>query len=153
MDTVRIDGNDLFAVYAATKEARRRAVELGRPTLIEAMTYRLGHHSTSDDSSAYRTTDEVKFWDKNDHPIGRLRRHLVSKSYWNEQDEKQMETEARKSIMETFAKAEKKKKPSPSLMFSDVYAQTPPNLVKQEEEMRAHVEKYKEHYPVDKYDP
>lgn len=153
MTTIRIDGNDLFAVFAATKEARRLALEEGRPTLIEAMTYRLGHHSTSDDSSAYRTTDEVKFWDKTDHPIGRLRRHLLLKSYWSDDEEKRWETEARKSILEAFAKAEKKKKPSPSLMFSDVYAEIPSNLVEQEKQMRQHVEKYKEHYPVDRYDP
>ena len=51
---LRIDGNDLFAVYNATKEARRIALEENRAVLIEAMTYRRGHHSTSDDSSAYR---------------------------------------------------------------------------------------------------
>lgn len=53
MEAVRVDGNDLVAVYEVTKEARRRAVSEGRPILIEAMTYRGGHHSTSDDSTAY----------------------------------------------------------------------------------------------------
>ncbi|KAI4042884.1 branched chain keto acid dehydrogenase E1 subunit alpha, partial [Homo sapiens] len=62
--SIRVDGNDVFAVYNATKEARRRAVAENQPFLIEAMTYRIGHHSTSDDSSAYRSVDEVNYWDK-----------------------------------------------------------------------------------------
>ena len=55
MATIRVDGNDVLAVYNATKEAKRLCVEEKRPVLIEAMTYRIGHHSTSDDSSAYRS--------------------------------------------------------------------------------------------------
>lgn len=53
--SIRVDGNDLFAMYAATKMAKEYAVENYKPVLIEAMTYRVGHHSTSDDSSAYRS--------------------------------------------------------------------------------------------------
>lgn len=60
--TIRVDGNDLFAVYNATKAARDIAVRESRPVLIEAMTYRLGHHSTSDDSTAYRSVDEISSW-------------------------------------------------------------------------------------------
>ena len=54
MATIRIDGNDVFAVYNATQKAREICIKQSRPVLIEAMTYRIGHHSTSDDSSAYR---------------------------------------------------------------------------------------------------
>ncbi len=66
-----MDGNDVLAVYNATAKAREIAMTQGTPTLIEAMTYRIGHHSTSDDSSAYRSVDEVKQWDQKDHPITR----------------------------------------------------------------------------------
>ena len=59
MSTIRVDGNDVLAVYNATKAARDIAANENRPVLIEAMTYRIGHHSTSDDSSAYRSVDEV----------------------------------------------------------------------------------------------
>lgn len=62
LDTIRVDGNDALAVYAATKEARRRAVEGKKGVLIEAMSYRVGHHSTSDDSSKYRPIEEVQEW-------------------------------------------------------------------------------------------
>ena len=60
MSTIRVDGNDVLAVYNAVKEAREMAITENKPVLIEAMTYRIGHHSTSDDSSAYRSVDEVK---------------------------------------------------------------------------------------------
>ena len=62
MDTIRVDGNDVLAVYSAVKEARRRAIEGSKPVLVEAMTYRVGHHSTSDDSFAYRARQEVEDW-------------------------------------------------------------------------------------------
>ncbi|KAJ1884215.1 hypothetical protein LPJ66_010716, partial [Kickxella alabastrina] len=58
IDTIRVDGNDIWAIYAATKAARKIAVEQNKPILIEAMTYRISHHSTSDDSSAYRSKKE-----------------------------------------------------------------------------------------------
>jgi 2-oxoisovalerate dehydrogenase E1 component alpha subunit len=58
MDTIRVDGNDVLAVYNVVKEARKRAIEKSTPVLIEALTYRIGHHSTSDDSSAYRSKNE-----------------------------------------------------------------------------------------------
>lgn len=59
MATIRVDGNDVLAVYNATQKAREIAATENKPVLIEAMTYRIGHHSTSDDSSAYRSVDEV----------------------------------------------------------------------------------------------
>ena len=61
MPTIRVDGNDILAIYNATRAARQLCLEQQRPVLIEAMTYRVGHHSTSDDSSAYRSVDEVIF--------------------------------------------------------------------------------------------
>ncbi|XP_027563406.1 2-oxoisovalerate dehydrogenase subunit alpha, mitochondrial, partial [Neopelma chrysocephalum] len=86
--SIRVDGNDVFAVFNATREARRRAVAENQPFLIEAMTYRIGHHSTSDDSSAYRSVDEVNYWDKQDHPISRLRHYMTHRGWWDEQQEK-----------------------------------------------------------------
>ena len=62
IDTIRVDGNDIFAVYNVMKAARERASVNNRPVLIESMTYRVGHHSTSDDSSAYRSLQEVNYW-------------------------------------------------------------------------------------------
>ena len=84
MLTIRVDGNDVFAVYNATLKAREVALSEMRPVLIEAMTYRIGHHSTSDDSTAYRSVDEVRYWDERDHPISRLRHYMNAKGWWGD---------------------------------------------------------------------
>ncbi|XP_037982405.1 2-oxoisovalerate dehydrogenase subunit alpha, mitochondrial [Motacilla alba alba] len=99
--SIRVDGNDVFAVYNATREARRRAVAENQPFLIEAMTYRIGHHSTSDDSSAYRSVDEVNYWDKQDHPISRLRLYLARRAWWDEQQERDWRKSSRKMVQKS----------------------------------------------------
>lgn len=151
MATIRVDGNDLLAVYNATKAARKLAVTENRPVLIEAMTYRIGHHSTSDDSSAYRSVDEVRYWDQKDHPITRFYHHMVSKGFWSEQLEKEWKTESKKKVLEAFAKAEKKLKPNWKEMFTEVYDEVPKDLQRQMEEMEKHVEMYKDQYPLKNY--
>ncbi|MBZ0170852.1 MAG: thiamine pyrophosphate-dependent dehydrogenase E1 component subunit alpha, partial [Phycisphaerales bacterium] len=78
MPTIRVDGNDVFAVYKATKEARERAVAGGGPSFIEGMTYRLGDHTTADDARRYRDAAEVEAWAEKD-PLIRTRKYLVSK--------------------------------------------------------------------------
>ncbi|XP_057567188.1 2-oxoisovalerate dehydrogenase subunit alpha, mitochondrial isoform X2 [Hippopotamus amphibius kiboko] len=150
--SIRVDGNDVFAVYNATKEARRRAVAENQPFLIEAMTYRIGHHSTSDDSSAYRSVDEVSYWDKQDHPISRLRHYLQSRGWWDDEQEKAWRKQSRKKVMEAFEQAERKLKPNPSLIFSDVYQEMPAQLRKQQESLARHLQTYGEHYPLDHFE-
>ncbi|KAJ7303951.1 hypothetical protein JRQ81_011466 [Phrynocephalus forsythii] len=150
--SIRVDGNDVFAVYNATKEARRRAVAENQPFLIEAMTYRIGHHSTSDDSSAYRSVDEVNYWDKQDHPISRLRHYMVGRGWWDEEQEKIWRKKSRKRVMEAFEEAERKLKPQPQLLFSDVYTETPWHIRKQQESLERHLKQYGEHYPLDLYE-
>ncbi len=73
MHAIRVDGNDIFAVHQVVKEARKMALEQNRPVLIEAMSYRRGHHSTSDDSTRYRSLSEIKHWHDNLCPVKRLR--------------------------------------------------------------------------------
>jgi 2-oxoisovalerate dehydrogenase E1 component alpha subunit len=99
MSTIRVDGNDVFAVYNATKAAREICARESRPVLIEAMTYRIGHHSTSDDSSAYRSVDEVRYWDQKDHPITRLAGYLIKKGFWNEEKEKEWKASSRQQVL------------------------------------------------------
>lgn len=152
MMAIRVDGNDVFATYNATKAAREIAVRENRPVLVEAMTYRLGHHSTSDDSSAYRSVDEAAAWYKKDTPIARLRYYMTSKGYWNEDMEKEWMKESKQKVMSAFAKAEPKKKPNPELMFTGVYKDMPPHLQKQQAAMKQHVSQYKEHYPLDLFE-
>ena len=70
----------------------------GYCVLILAALHRIGHHSTSDDSSAYRSVDEVSYWDKHDHPIGRLRRYMVARDWWSDADEKAWTKETRRQV-------------------------------------------------------
>ncbi|TFJ99444.1 cysteine and histidine-rich protein 1-B [Platysternon megacephalum] len=150
--SIRVDGNDIFAVYNATREARRRAIAENQPFLVEAMTYRIGHHSTSDDSSAYRSVDEVNYWDKQDHPISRLRHHMLGRGWWDEEQEKSWRKKSRKRVMEAFEQAERKLKPSPQHLFSDVYCEMPPHLQKQQEALARHLRLYGEHYPLEHFE-
>jgi len=151
MSTIRVDGNDVLAVFNAVKAAREMAITENKPVLIEAMTYRIGHHSTSDDSSAYRSVDEVRYWDQKDHPITRFYHYLLSKGAWSEQQEKEWKNESKKKVLEAFAKAEKKQKPNWKEMFTEVYDEMPKELRKQMEEMEKHVEMYKDQYPLKNY--
>jgi len=151
MTTIRVDGNDVLAVYNATKAAREIAASENKPVLIEAMTYRIGHHSTSDDSSAYRSVDEVRYWDQKDHPIPRFYNYLVSKGAWSELQEKEWKNESKKQVLEAFARAEKRLKPNWKEMFTEVYDEMPVELQKQMEEMEKHVDLYKDQYPLKNY--
>ncbi|XP_062996036.1 2-oxoisovalerate dehydrogenase subunit alpha, mitochondrial-like [Elgaria multicarinata webbii] len=147
--SIRVDGNDVFAVYNATKEARRRAVAQNQPFLIEAMTYRVGPHVSSDDSSAYRSMEEVSYWEKYNNPISRLRHYMVGRDWWDEEQEKSWCKKSRKKVMEAIEKAERKLKPRLQFLFSDVYSEMPRHIQKQQESLECHLKQYGEHYPLD----
>ncbi|XP_015784403.1 2-oxoisovalerate dehydrogenase subunit alpha, mitochondrial [Tetranychus urticae] len=151
MATLRVDGNDTLAVYKATAAARRICLEESKPVLIEAMTYRIGHHSTSDDSTAYRSVDEVRFWHQKDHPISRLRKYMEQRSWWNDELEKDWKEESKRQVMQAFVAAEKKIKPNVKEMFTDVYDEMPPHLTEQYESLMEHLKHYGEHYPLKKF--
>jgi len=108
INTLRIDGNDLFAVYNATKMAREFCLEQNRPVLIEAMTYRVGHHSTSDDSTRYRSAEEIQSHTK-ENPISRFRLYLEKLNLWDEEKEKNFRKDVRTRVLKSLADAEKKK--------------------------------------------
>jgi len=151
LKTIRVDGNDVFAVYNATKAARKIAVEDNQPVMIEAMTYRVGHHSTSDDSTRYRTSAEIELWKTKHDPVKRLNLYMTSKGWWNEELEKSSRTEARKEVLTALTKSETVKKPHPDECFSDVYDELPKNLIEQRKEMREHLKKYPQMYPIDQH--
>merc|ERR1712072_1384381 len=88
VSTVRVDGNDVLAVYNATKEARRMCVEEQRPVLLEMMTYRVGHHSTSDDSSRYRPEGQLEEWETRS-PIKLFQSYIFNKGYWTQEEEEE----------------------------------------------------------------
>ncbi|CAI5444407.1 unnamed protein product [Caenorhabditis angaria] len=149
LHTIRVDGNDLLAVYNATKEARKLALQ-NKPVLIEVMTYRLGHHSTSDDSTAYRSAEEVESWGDKDHPITRFKKYISENGWWNEEDEKTWQNEVKKDVLREFGAAEKRKLAHYHELFDDVYDVLPERLRRQRDELDKHIEEYKEHYPVDR---
>ena len=143
---IRVDGNDLLAVRAATAEARRIAQTLSKPVLIEAMTYRAGHHSTSDDSTRYRGADEIKQWQDAYDPIKRFRTYMEERGWWDATKEQSVRDVHRKTVLDSMEVAEKRAKPTFDKLFEDVYESKPQHLLKQEQEMFAHVAKYPEHY-------
>jgi len=151
MPSVRIDGNDFFAVYNATKKARDIVVNENRPVIIEAMTYRVGHHSTSDDSSAYRSNTEVDYWKNVDSPISRMRNHLQEQGFWSDAEDQKWKKNARFQVLEAFKRAEKLKKPPIVEMFNDVYKNMPERIKQQQEECFEHIKKYPSDYPTGRF--
>ncbi|KAJ1961696.1 hypothetical protein GGI12_003104 [Dipsacomyces acuminosporus] len=151
IDTIRVDGNDVWAIYTATKEARKIAVEQNKPVLIEAMTYRVSHHSTSDDSSAYRSKKEVEDWSKRDNPISRMRAWLESKGWWEKGDDVEITKSTKAEVLKAFAQAEKLKKPAIRYLFEEVYDELPPLLEREKAEIEALAKKYPDYYQVNDF--
>lgn len=153
MITLRVDGNDIFAVRRATKEARRLALENGgKPVLIEMMAYRVGHHSTSDDSFAYRQRVEVEDWKRRDNPITRLRKWLEGRGLWDEDKERELRSNVRKEILVAFDKAEKEKKPAVSNAFEGVYEELTEEQRMHVEELTDILKRYPKEYDVDQHE-
>ncbi|KAL5439967.1 hypothetical protein PMIN07_005882 [Paraphaeosphaeria minitans] len=153
MDTIRVDGNDIFAVRTATKEARRLALtDGGRPVLIEMMAYRVGHHSTSDDSYAYRQKVEVEDWKRRDNPITRLRKWLESRDLWNEDNERETRSQLRKDVLAAFDRGEKKKKPKIRHAFDDVWEKITAEQRSHIEELKDILTRYPKEYDISQYE-
>lgn len=124
---VRIDGNDILGVYAATKEAADRARAGGGPTLIEAVTYRMQGHSSSDDPTRYRSSDEVAMWAQRD-PLARFRNYLVKKGLWSAAQEEKLVAELQDEISQAIAAAEQAGAPPTDTLITEVYAEVPWHL-------------------------
>ena len=145
--TIRVDGNDLLAVYSATVTAREFAVSNNEPVLIECMTYRLGGHSTSDDPSGYRGKDEEHEWQKKD-PIHRFKHWLLNKNWWSEEDDTLLLEEYRTEVLAVLKKVEKMPLQPLSTLITDVYEQPTSQLQAQFKELEEHLRDYPEHYPA-----
>lgn len=123
-----------------------------KPVLIEAMSYRVSHHSTSDDSFAYRAKVEVEDWKRRDNPIIRLRKWLENKGLWDEAKEQEARSRIRKDLLAAFAAAEKEKKPPLREMFGDVYERMSEDCERDREELRRILETYPEEYDLEGYE-
>ena len=153
IDTIRVDGNDILAVREVTKKAREMCLEGGgKPVLIEAMSYRVSHHSTSDDSFAYRAKVEVEDWKRRDNPITRLRKWMEGKGMWNEDKEKEVRSTVRKQVLEAFKAAEKEKRPALRNMMEGVYETMTEEQEEQLQAIKSMIEKYPEEYDVSEFE-
>ncbi len=132
---ILVDGNDVLALYAATKEAVERARKGEGPTLIESFTYRMGDHTTSDDATRYRLADEIAYWTERD-PIARFRTYIERKGIWDEKKDKEYAEEASRLVEEDVKKAEGFAPPTLDDAFIYTYGSMPENLKEQLEFMR-----------------
>lgn len=129
---VRVDGNDLLAVVTATREAAERARRGAGPTLIEAVTFRMGGHSSSDDPTRYRESGLVEAWERRD-PLRRLRTWLNATGVVTPADEERWNAEIQDEIGAAIREAEALGPPPIETLFTDVYKEMPRHL---EEQMR-----------------
>lgn len=132
MPGVIVDGNDLLAVRKAVLEACERARRGDGPTLIEAKTFRMGGHSTSDDPSRYVPKELLDEWAEKD-PVERFERFLSKRGLWDESKRDNMYAEAMQVIDKAAKEAEATSKPGLETIFSDVYADVPAHIRKQGE--------------------
>jgi len=130
--SVRVDGNDVLAVLAVLEKAAARARRGEGPTFIEALTYRIGAHSTSDDPSRYRSDAEVESWKQKD-PVDRLARHLRHLGAIDDRYEKALEAEVTAEIAAVVKAVEELPPPPRTSLFDDVYAEPTWNLDEQRE--------------------
>jgi pyruvate dehydrogenase E1 component alpha subunit/2-oxoisovalerate dehydrogenase E1 component alpha subunit len=137
---VKVDGNDVEAVHGAAAEAVERARGRGGPTLIEAETYRIGAHSSSDDPTRYRDSGEVEEWKARD-PLDRLRRKLLASNIWNERRDQELRDSLLAEVNAAIGEAEKLPPPAPETLFEDIYADEPWNIGEQRRELLAHIQK------------
>jgi pyruvate dehydrogenase E1 component subunit alpha len=129
---IQVDGNDVFAVYKATKDAVDKAKNGGGPTLIECYTYRMSDHTTADDASRYRKKEEIENWKAKD-PILRLELYMEKKGMLTDEYRKQVEDEAKKTVDDAVKTAEAVEPPHPADMITFTYEKTTP---RQKKEMR-----------------
>ncbi len=133
---VRVDGNDLLACCKVLSDALARARKGEGPTFIEALTYRIGAHSTSDDPTRYRSNDEVEAWKKKD-PLDRLRKHLAVRKLVSDASDTDLDAELTKEIGDAVRGVEAMPACDRASLFDDVYAALPANLRAQRDQLLA----------------
>lgn len=140
MPGFQVDGNDVLAMYAVMKEAVDRARNGEGPSLIEAYTYRMGAHTTSDDPTVYRDDSEVDAW-KDKDPIDRFRKYLMAQGIWDEEKEAAFTEEKGAYVKEIFESVEKQGVVDLEDVFDYVYAERTPILEAQYQKKKAFFEK------------
>lgn len=137
---IQVDGNDILAMYVAAKEAMDYAREGKGPYLIEAYTYRMGPHTTSDDPSIYRTKEEENAWAEKD-PIKRFKAYLIAKGYLTEEEDAKLQEEHNAYVNDVFKKVEGYgAKVELHEIFEHTYAEMTPQLKEQYEAHKKYLE-------------
>ena len=136
---VRVDGNDVLAVYAASKAAVEKARKGDGPTLIECFTFRMGPHSSSDDPKRYVNPADLQFWGQKD-PILRFRNYLVKKGVWSDKQENELVEATKAEIQAAIKAAEETPLPDVEDLFTDVFEEMPWHLKAQLQELKESVE-------------
>ena len=137
MDTIQCDGNDIFAVVYSVRKAAALAREKGRPFFIEAVTYRLGDHTTADDARRYRDQAEVDAWKTRD-PILRIRKFLTTRGLWDDAKEAALAERAQRDVSSAVERAESIAPPNRDDFFNNMFATIPPDLALQRDTMQTH---------------
>jgi pyruvate dehydrogenase E1 component alpha subunit len=132
---VQVDGNDVLAVHAAVSQALDRARAGEGPTLIEAVTYRMGHHTTSDDATRYRPEDDLKTWEPRD-PLRRFQLYLRDQGWWDEAFENDAQSAAAEAVETAVTEAESRPSAAPEDIFAFTYKVMPPVLGEQLAELK-----------------
>ena len=130
LKSIQVDGNDFFAMTKVAQEAAQLAREKQEPVLIEALTYRKGAHTTSDDPSKYRTKEEEQEWEEKD-PMKRMKSYLASKELWDDKQEEELDAQYKKEVERQFEAAENYGDYPLEDVFKYQYAEMPDILKKQ----------------------
>lgn len=131
---IRVDGNDVLAIYTAMAEAVKRARDGQGATLIEAVTYRKGSHTTADDATRYREPAEVEEWVQNRDPLPRLEKLLLAEGLLTESEIQEWEEHCAETVEQAVKEAESSPAPSPDHLFAHVYEVPPPEFRRQQAE-------------------
>jgi pyruvate dehydrogenase E1 component subunit alpha len=135
MPRIQVDGNDVFAVYKAVRDARKHCVENQCPYFIEGVTYRLGDHTTADDARRYRSQEEVEAWMAKD-PLIRTRKYLEARGMWTDERQLELEAHAKSVVDEIVAAASNIEDPPLTAIFDTMFAELDDDLRVQRETMR-----------------
>ena len=144
LPSVLVDGNDIFAVYTVMQQAVERARSGQGPTLIETLTYRIGAHTTADDPTRYRDAAEVAAWQAKD-PIKRFRRFLMERDILSEEQDQQLIAAIEEEINEAVQAAEAMPAMKPDSFFDFMWAELPPRLQEQRQNLLRYADQAKRH--------
>ncbi|CRH02376.1 2-oxoisovalerate dehydrogenase subunit alpha, mitochondrial, putative [Plasmodium relictum] len=154
VESIRVDGNDLFASYLATKKLRDICINESKPVFIEFMAYRYGHHSTSDDSSLYRPKEENDAWKKEGvHPISRLFLYLKNNNLYSDKEDQLHRKSVKEKVLKELKKYENIKRYNiVGGLFEDVYHDEDWNLKEQKEDFEKFFKENKKYYDTSKFE-